>query len=34
MKGGRKSEKADKDVNDGQLTRTPLAFLGRQAKVV
>ena len=27
-------KKADKDVNDGQLTRTPPAYLGRQAKVV
>lgn len=27
-------KKMDKDVNDGQLTRTPPAYLGRQAKVV
>lgn len=27
-------KKPDKDVNDGQLARTPPAYLGRQAKVV
>ena len=27
-------KKADKDVNNGQLTRTPPAYLWRQAKVV
>lgn len=27
-------KKADKDVNNGQLSRTPPAYLGMQAKVV